>query len=367
MNANFKNIAVTLSFVTLITGMMLANIIAPDKEFSFSERRLLAGLPDFSADLLFDGKLAEELEKYFLDQFILRDGFRSVKAFSRLFIFGQMENNNLYLVNDGIYKLEYPLDEKSVLNAAKKLNDLYDLYLQGMNVYYAIVPDKNFFIAAREGYPAMDYDRMLEILHREIRHMDYIDLFSCLSIGDYYRTDHHWSQDRIVRVADKLLSRMGAQAPASGMVYVKREIYPFYGSYHGQLGLPVPPDTMAYLTNKVIENAVVYDHYQKTYERVYAFEMFYEKDPYDIFLAGARPLLTIENPACAGRKELILFRDSFGSSIAPLLLPGYSRIILADLRYISTAKLAEHIDLTKKRDVLFLYSAPVINTSWMLK
>src|SRR5690554_4451135 len=104
MNANFKNIAVTLSFVTLITGMMLANIIAPDKEFSFSERRLLAGLPDFSADLLFDGKLAEELEKYFLDQFILRDGFRSVKAFSRLFIFGQMENNNLYLVNDGIYK-----------------------------------------------------------------------------------------------------------------------------------------------------------------------------------------------------------------------------------------------------------------------
>jgi hypothetical protein len=197
--------------------------------------------------------------------------------------------------------------------------------------------------------------------------MDYIDLFSCLSIGDYYRTDHHWSQDRIVRVADKLLSRMGAQVTASGMVYVKREIYPFYGSYHGQLGLPVPPDTMAYLTNEIIENAVVYDHERGTYGPVYATEMFYGKDPYDIFLAGARPLLTIENPACAGRKELILFRDSFGSSIAPLLLPGYSRIILADLRYISTAKLAEHIDLTKKRDVLFLYSAPVINTSWMLK
>lgn len=42
MNTNIKNIAVTFTFVTLITGMMLANIIAPDKEFSFSERRLLA-------------------------------------------------------------------------------------------------------------------------------------------------------------------------------------------------------------------------------------------------------------------------------------------------------------------------------------
>lgn len=146
--------------------------------------------------MLFDNKLAEELEKYFLDQFILRDGFRSVKAFSRLFIFGQKENHNLYLVDDGIYKLEYPLDENSVFNAAKRLNDLYDLYLQDMNVYYAIIPDKNYFTAAREGYPAMDYNRMLEILHREIRHMTYIDLFSCLSVGDYYRTDHHWRQTR---------------------------------------------------------------------------------------------------------------------------------------------------------------------------
>ena len=176
------------------------------------------------------------------------------------------------------------------------------------------------FIAARR-LPGYGYDRMLEILHREIRHMDYmICSAACQLATTTDRPSLEPGQDR--PVADNCYPGWGPRLRPP-MVYVKREIY-LYGSYHGQFGLPVPPDTMAYLTNKVIENAVVYDHYQKTYERVYAFEMFYEKDPYDIFLAGARPLLTIENRACTGGRELILFRDS-GSSIAPLLLPAFPR------------------------------------------
>ena len=43
-------------------------------------------------------------------------------------------------------------------------------------------------------------------------------------------------------------------------------------------------------------------------------------DKYDIYLSGATPLITIENPNAHTKKELLLFRDSFGSSIAPLLI-----------------------------------------------
>ena len=65
-------------------------------------------------------------------------------------------------------------------------------------------------------------------------------------------------------------------------------------------------------------------------------------------------------------KELIVFRDSFASSLTPLLLEQYSNITLIDLRYISASKLNDVVDF-KKGDVLFLYSTMIINQSVMLK
>ena len=84
-------------------------------------------------------------------------------------------------------------------------------------------------------------------------------------------------------------------------------------------------------------------------------------DPYEFFLSGPISLLTMENPATEGSRELILFRDSFGSSIAPLLLDGYSKITLVDIRYIHPDLLGKFIDF-QGCDVLFLYSSLVLNT-----
>jgi len=56
----------------------------------------------------------------------------------------------------------------------------------------------------------------------------------------------------------------------------------------------------------------------------------------------------------------VLFRDSFGSSIAPLFLENYSKITLVDLRYISKDVLENYIEFDKQ-DVLFLYSTLVLN------
>ena len=53
-------------------------------------------------------------------------------------------------------------------------------------------------------------------------------------------------------------------------------------------------------------------------------------------------------------KNLILFRDSYGSSLAPLLASGYRTITLVDLRYLSSDQLDQYIDF-EDQDVLFLY------------
>ena len=62
----------------------------------------------------------------------------------------------------------------------------------------------------------------------------------------------------------------------------------------------------------------------------------------------------------------MIFRDSFGSAIAPLLVQGYKTVTLVDVRYISTSQLGAYADFAGK-DVLFLYSTLVLNNSTALK
>ena len=367
MKNNFKNIAVSFSFIIVIFGFMLANIIMPDKEFSYSERRKLITIPKFSADKLLKGNLSDEYEKYILDQFVFRDTFRGLKAFGRYYLFNQKDNNDIYIINGIIEKMEYRLNEKSVLNAAEKLNEIYDKYLADKNVSYAIIPDKGYYIAAENGYLTIDYDRLTEIMRGNIPDMKYIDLSDSLSIDDYYRTDIHWRQEGIVKVADLLLNKLGNDEKASDNEYIKNKLYPFHGSYYGQAALELRPDTMYYLTNKTIEDAYIFDYQSNEFGKVYATELFGGMDSYDVFLSGAKPLITIYNESCKNNKELLLFRDSFGSSIAPLMLEAYSKITLIDLRYISTDLLESYIDFSQEQDVLFLYNTQILNNSSMLK
>ncbi|WP_313165202.1 DHHW family protein [Sedimentibacter sp.] len=367
MKSNIKNTIVSAAFIMIIFGFMLANIIIPDKEFSFSERRRLIRVPDFSVDKLLRGNLVDEYEKYILDQFVLRDAFRSVKAVGKYYVFNQKDNNNIYIVNGIVEKMEYKLNEKSVLNAADKLNKIYEKYLIGKNVSFAIIPNKGYYIAAENGYLDIDYDRIAELMKQNIKNMEYVDLSDALTAEDYYRLDIHWRQEKIIKIADLLLKEMGNDTKASDSVYTEKKLYPFYGSYYGHAALKLEPEDMIYLTNSTIEDAVVFDYQTNSYGKVYEDDLFNGTDSYDVFLSGAKSLITIYNEGCKNDKELLLFRDSFGSSIAPLMLEGYSKITLVDLRYISADLLEKYIDFSQEQDVLFLYNTQILNNSSMLK
>ena len=87
---------------------------------------------------------------------------------------------------------------------------------------------------------------------------------------------------------------------------------------------------------------------------------------YNVFLSGATPLTVINNPQATEERELVIFRDSYASSLAPLLLPACSRITLVDLRYMLSSMLPEYVDFTGA-DVLFLYCDELVNNSSLLK
>ncbi|MGL6216636.1 MAG: DHHW family protein, partial [Lacrimispora sphenoides] len=74
----------------------------------------------------------------------------------------------------------------------------------------------------------------------------------------------------------------------------------------------------------------------------------------------------ITNPNVKNGKELVIFRDSFGSSLAPLLLDGYSKVTMVDIRYIASDLVGDYITFDDQ-DVLFVYSTSVLNSSAMFK
>ena len=150
---------------------------------------------------------------------------------------------------------------------------------------------------------------------------------------------------------------------------------PFYGVYYGQSALPLPPDTIKYLTNETIEGlkVTVADSItgRPIDSTVYNMDKAFGKDPYEMFLSGATPIVVMENPNAKTDKELIIFRDSFGSSISPLLAEEYAKVTLLDIRYVQTNMLGNMANVYgynfENADVLFLYSTLILNTAKIFK
>ena len=358
-----KNKIIAIGFIVILFVCFALNIIKKDEEISTSERRKLAKFPSITLENLVKGKTSEEFDKYTVDQFIFRDSLRSIKSFWSNYIFRKKDNNGLFLKDNRIYKIEYPLNKEYVKKSAEKIKNIYEKYLnEHMNIYYSIIPDKNYYLES--DYLKIDVKDMRKVMEETINEgtlrMEYIDITNDLSLEDYYKTDLHWKQENIRKVVGVLENKMNLK-DTSSINYETKELGDFYGTYYGQLGMNVPPDKITILNNSVIENATCYNYETNKTENIYDMKKLQTSlDKYDVYLSGAVPLITIENKLNQNGKELLLFRDSFGSSIAPLLLENYQKITLIDLRYVSSTILSNYIDF-ENQDVLFLYSTLVLN------
>lgn len=341
--------------------------ILPDADESTVERRHLAKSPALSLSSVADGSFMSGFEKYMLDQFPLRDSFRTLKAAAAAKIFMQKDNNGLYSVGEHLSKLDFPTNYPSVDRAASRFRHVFDTYLKnsGAKTYLCVIPDKNTFIASQNGYPDKDYNALVKRLQSGFPQAEYIDISKLLSPDDFYYTDSHWRQEKILTAAAEIAKRMGA-API-GECEVHDTGVPFYGVYYGQSALPHASEPFRYLDNSVIRSLKVYNAETASEIPVYDLKAAGGRDPYEMFLGGARSIITITNPNVVRERRLVIFRDSFGSSIAPLLAAGYSEITLVDIRYISPSALSKLVDFSGVSDVLFLYSASVINNSETIK
>ncbi len=365
MQNQFKHIVSTCVFgvfLSFFVGMCVFSYCNP-AAVSESERRPLAQFPEkITWEGVIDKTIIDDFEDYSVDQFPFREFFRSLKAKVQIYVLRLSENNGLAVKDGYIVKIEQKFTQEFVDYSIGRLQYVYETLLKnnGGDKFVSVIPDKNYFFAKDYGYPSPDYDKLIDEVQTALSGMEYIDIFSELELEDYYRTDTHWSQDKIGDVVNKLADELGAGNRIWGK-YTENKLYPFKGVYYGQSALNPELDTITYLTNEILNQCTVYDYETGQTYGVYNFEKFEGNDGYDFFLSGSKALLRIDNPNADTEEELIIFRDSFGSSIAPLLAEGYKSIYLVDIRYVVPDLLNQYIDFENK-DVLFLYSTLILNS-----
>lgn len=355
-----KKILIIL-FMTLLIGLMSLNLFTADQALSLEERRHLKKFPDLNLETVMNGNFMKEMDEYLLDHFVFRENFRNLKGFIETKILMKNDVNDYFISEGHIGKNEYPYKPEMVDYFVDYITKIQKMYLKDQSVYLSIIPDKNYYM---EAGLKLDYDDMIERL--QYLNLTYIDLFDTLTLDDYFTTDPHWRQEKLDGVLNKLNDVMSFN-PQSITEYYKEEFKNFHGAYYGQSAQKFDSETLYFLSLDLFNNVEV-KNYEKINEKhyVYSRDDLLGMDPYDVYLGGASPLMTLKNPNATSDKEIIIFRDSFGSSLSPLLIASYETITLVDTRYIGFEYLDEFIDF-KDQDILFLYSTLVVNNSIMLK
>ena len=370
--------AIVVGLWLILTGFTW---FSPDQVYSFSERSYLDKFPELSVENILekgDKSFMSEFNAYTLDQFPLRDTFRQLKALFHLYALNQSDNNDKYIYNGYIAEMAL-LNESVFQKNLDSIKRVYEKFLKeapGCNVYMAIIPDKNYYLADVSGHMSLDYTELFNRIEANAPWATHISLLDKLDITDFYYTDTHWRQEKILDVAQKIANAMGGQGPREEDFTVQKLEDLFYGVYYGQIALPVAGEDMFVLRSDVLDNCLVsyngevpvkgvYDWDRSKVEMVAKTNGGYNiyGDMYEVFLSSESGKIVIENPAATTDKELVVFRDSFGRSMIPLLVQDYAKVTILDTRWLTggTFTLDKHITF-ENQDVLFLYSALVLNS-----
>ncbi len=270
---------------------------------------------------------------------------------------------NGYMFIDGQYiEADAHFSEQSAQKFAEKFQTLKGELFAENKTYFATIPEKGFYVKDKTTH-FLNHTSVMAYLSDMLYDWTPIEISDALTLGDYYTTDRHWKQENLFGVMDKFSTAMGFSFSAD--TYTETVVENYTGDYAKDIA-NLPAEKLTYLVNDVTTAATVSDFQNKNVTTVYNEEKLSSKIPYDVFLSGATPLTVITNPNAAETRELVIFRDSFGSSIVPLFIEGYSKITLVDLRYMSSTLLKQYVDFANA-EVLVLMSDTIVNNSNILK
>lgn len=267
----------------------------------------------------------------------------------------EKKQENVLLKNGHLYEEREPMNEDMAGYVVRLFQKIKDTYLDDNECCFLLIPDKYMYLCDKKS----DYDEYCNFIKESLPFAKMIDVYDLLDENDYYFTDMHLRQENTVDVAQRVSDELGNDVE---LEFEKKAVdCEFYGNYVDEYSKKIAPDELFYLVSPTIENLKSDENIS-----IYDFEKLSSNEQYEFFLSGNQSVVSIKNESAESEKRLVIFRDSFACSFAPLLSDSYSEIVLVDLRYIMSDSIGEYVDF-EKADVLFMYSTTLINNSLSMR
>lgn len=344
-------VAVVL-FIAMIASTFVLLLVLPKKagELSSLEFRTLADYPfrglsfeKLTAELV-RGDSSKKVDKFLEDHFPGRSFFIALNSYylrltgrnaDQSVVWGR--NSRLF---DAAAEPDFEQTDKNVgaIDAFAEANGLQTVFVNVPTS--AVVVTEDLPAVHLEYHDAEIIDRVREKSSADVP--DLIEMYSSREDRGklFYRTDHHWTMDGAYLCYEMLCEKLGTEPVSKDEFTVSS--FDFYGSFYRKAGLWLtePDELQIWRSPKLDAMKVTIGSGDSAvvHEGVYDEEKLVpgEVDRYAAYLYSNNAVTVIENPDGNGR-TLMIVKDSFGNSIAPLLAMNYSTVVMIDTRYYSPA------------------------------
>ena len=356
-------------FLLSLFLVLLVNIIAPDREQSDQENRMLDTMPKLSLTGVLNGDFMEQWESYMSDQFAGRNLLRGLKVkLDRLG--GSRMENGVIIGKDGqlFEDIAVPDDElfKDNINAVRSFAEMYP----DIPTTVMLIPDAACILS--DSLPAFatveDQSQMFSMVERGLGDsVSWVDAYSALNKHKteklYYKTDHHWTTQAAFYVFQEAAAGLGIEGDVSDD-YVS---YTVTDSFNGVLasksgaGLDEKEQIDIYVPTEGDDDVIVnYVDEAKKRTSLYDSSKLETRDKYGVFFGGNTSVMDIKTMSTS-RQRLLVVKDSFADCFIPFLTPYYREIVVVDPRYYS-GTLEDIMETYRITGALILYSGNTFMT-----
>ena len=338
MKTKRSDILTCILFCGFVAVMFALFLLLPRQDFSEKEKRVLAEPPQLTWETLSSGEFGEKIETYLADHIPGRDFFVGLNAYYDLFS-GRQVTKDVYLAEgDRIVEAPVQWNESQALRNMTAINKFAET--TGKKVDLMLVPSAGFALEqtiAGLADPYTDSQMIRDIYAMAGENVEGLDLIPAFNqVGDpqslYYRTDHHWTS-RGAYAAYKAYMEALDRDYLSEEEFTVTSYGGFYGSTYSRSGLWLTQSENVELWDSGNAFTVTNSESEEVHDGLFYEERLEELDKYTVYLDGNHSLVRIENPAAAGKGNLLVIRDSYANCLGTFLAESYESVTLVDLRY----------------------------------
>ena len=362
-----QSVNIAAVFLLLIFGFAIATVLKPSNERSETENRLLEQKPDLTWNALISGKFSEDYEAYLSDQFVVRDGWISLKtAFERAAL--RQEAEDVYFARDN-YLIEKHTGVFTAETAERNIQNLSAFFtnlsksMDPAHLTAMVVP--NAVDILRDKLPpfADPYDEeiYLQKIAGALPEGVWFDSSSVLRqhSGEeiYYRTDHHWKTLSAYYTFEAWAGEKGLAGDSAFSFRPVTVTDSFEGTIASRLGIVGRADSIERFDPEIpFDYYLIYNQSDDIRNTVYQDSFLERKDKYAYFYGGNFGLIQAKMPEHETGRKLLVIKDSYAHCFVPFTYALFDQVDMLDTRYYN-ASISALIGQENYTDILFLFNA----------